>query len=62
MLFFADSGGKGCCQALLMGTVASVITAMLLLLNALNKAFHGGVGGLGVAMERSCGSSIRSSR
>jgi ABC-type multidrug transport system fused ATPase/permease subunit len=54
MLFFADSGERAVVQALLMGTVASVITAMLLLLNALNNPFHGGIGGLRpVAMERS---------
>jgi hypothetical protein len=36
-----------------MGTVASAITAMLLLLNSLNNPFHEGIGGLRpVAMER----------
>jgi ABC-type multidrug transport system fused ATPase/permease subunit len=53
MLFFADSGERAVVQALLMGTVVSVITAMLLLLNSLNNPFHNGFGGLRpVAMER----------
>ena len=54
MLFFADSGERATEQALLMGTVVSVLTSMLLLLNLLNNPFHDGVGGLQpVAMERS---------
>jgi ABC-type multidrug transport system fused ATPase/permease subunit len=53
MLFFADSGERAVVQALLMGTVASVITATLLLLNSLDNPFHEGTGGLRpVAMER----------
>jgi hypothetical protein len=53
MLFFADSGERAVVQGLMMGTVISVITAMLLLLTLLNDPFHGGVGGLRpVAMER----------
>src|SRR6476469_3880282 len=53
MLFFADSGERAVVQALLMGTVVSVITAMLLLLYALDNPFHKGIGGLRpVAMER----------
>jgi hypothetical protein len=53
MLFFADSGERAVVQALLMGTVVSVITALLLLLSLLNDPFHGGLGGLRpVAMER----------
>jgi hypothetical protein len=53
MLFFADSGERAVVQALLMGTVTSVITAMLLLLTSLNDPFHDGIGGLRpVAMER----------
>ncbi|MBB5791319.1 DUF4239 domain-containing protein [Jiangella mangrovi] len=53
MLFFADSGEAIQVQALLMGTVVSVITALLLLVQALNDPFHPGVGGLQpVAMER----------
>jgi hypothetical protein len=53
MLFFADSGEAAVVQALLMGTVVSVITALLLLVQALNDPFHQGIGGLRpVAMER----------
>lgn len=53
MLFFADSGERALVQALMMGTVVAVITAMLLLLNSLNNPFHNGIGGLRpVAMER----------
>jgi hypothetical protein len=53
MLFFADSGERAPVQALLMGTVVSVVTALLLLLNSLNNPFHAGIGGLKpVAMER----------
>ena len=53
MLFFADRGERAVTQALLIGTVVAVITAMLLLLNSLNNPFHDGVGGLRpVAMER----------
>jgi hypothetical protein len=53
MLFFADSGERAVVQAVLMGTVASVIVTMLLLLQFLDDPFHRGVGGLQpVAMER----------
>lgn len=53
MLFFADSGEAALVQALLMGTVVSVMTALLLLVQALNDPFHEGIGGLRpVAMER----------
>ncbi len=53
MLFFADSGERAVVQALLIGTVVAVITALLLLLNFLNNPFHDGIGGLRpVAMER----------
>lgn len=53
MLFFADSGEPALVQALLMGAVVSVMTALLLLVQALNDPFHEGVGGLRpVAMER----------
>jgi hypothetical protein len=53
MLFFADSGERAVVQGLMMGTVVSVITAMLLLLVALDHPFHQGLGGLRpVAMER----------
>lgn len=54
MLFFADSGERAVTQGVLMGTVVSVIVAMLLLLQFLDNPFHAGVGGLRpVAMERS---------
>ena len=53
MLFFADSGERALVQAVLMGTVASVIVSTLLLLQFLDNPFHEGVGGLRpVAMER----------
>ena len=53
MLFFADKGERAVVQALLMGTVVAVITAMLLLLYALDNPFHKGIGGLRpVAMQR----------
>ena len=54
MLFFADSGERAIVQGMLMGSVAAVITVLLLLLNGLDNPFHPGVGGLEpVAMERS---------
>jgi hypothetical protein len=53
-LFFADSGERAVVQALLMGSVASVIVLLLLLLHTLDDPFHSGVGGLKpVAMNRS---------
>lgn len=53
MLFFADIGERAVVQALMMGTVISVVTSMLLLLYALDNPFHKGIGGLRpVAMER----------
>jgi hypothetical protein len=53
MLFFADSGERAVVQAVLMGTVTSVIVSMLLLLQFLDNPFHEGVGGLQpTAMER----------
>jgi hypothetical protein len=53
MLFFADSGERAVTQAVLMGSVTSVIVTMLLLLSFLDNPFHTGVGGLQpVAMER----------
>jgi hypothetical protein len=53
MLFFADSGERAIVQALLMGTVTSVIVTMLILLQFLDDPFHGGVGSLQpAAMER----------
>jgi hypothetical protein len=45
-LFFADSGEHAVVQGLMMGSVVAVMTTLLLLLNALNHPFHGGVGGL----------------
>jgi hypothetical protein len=53
VLFFADSGERVVVQSLLMGSVISVITSTLLVLNSLNHPFHDSVGGLQpVAMER----------
>jgi hypothetical protein len=53
MLFFADSGEGAVTQAVLMGSVASVIVAMLLLIRFLDSPFHEGVGGVKpVAMQR----------
>ena len=53
MLLFADSGERAPVQAMLIGTVVAVITAMLLLLSFLNHPVHDGLGGLRpVAMER----------
>jgi hypothetical protein len=53
MLFFADPGERRVTQSMLMGSVAAVITMLLLLLAALDNPFHAGVGGLEpVAMER----------
>ncbi|MET0145494.1 MAG: hypothetical protein ABW328_12035 [Ilumatobacteraceae bacterium] len=53
ILFFADSGERAIVQAMLMGSVVAVITAMLLLLFSLDHPFHRGIGGLQpVAMER----------
>jgi hypothetical protein len=46
MLFFADSGERAVVQGLLMGTVVSVLVAMLVLLQFLNHPFHAGLGGL----------------
>jgi len=54
MLFFADRGERALVQGVLIGSVVSVITVLLLLLNGLDNPFHSGVGGLQpVAMERS---------
>ena len=53
VLFFADRSERAFVQAFLMGSVAATVTAMLLLLYALDHPFHDGVGGLRpVAMER----------
>jgi amino acid transporter len=53
MLFFADRAEGAITQAVLMGSVVSVIAAMLLLIRFLDSPFHSEVGGLRpVAMER----------
>jgi amino acid transporter len=53
MLFFADRAEGAVTQAVLMGSVVSVIVAMLLLIRFLDSPFHEGVGGVRpVAMER----------
>jgi hypothetical protein len=53
LLFFADSGERAVVQAMLMGSVVSVIMTMLLLLVFLDNPYNQGVGGLRpVAMER----------
>ena len=54
MLFFADRGERAIVQSVLIGSVVSVMAALMLLLNGLDAPFHDGVGGLRpVAMERS---------
>jgi hypothetical protein len=54
ILFFADRGERAVVQALLMGSVVSVMVSILLLLQFLDHPFHGGIGSLHpVAMERS---------
>ncbi len=54
MLFFADSAEGAVTQAVLMGSVAAVVSAMLLLIGFLDSPFNKGVGGVRpVAMERS---------
>ena len=54
MLFFADRGERAVVQGMLIGSVVSVMAALMLLLNGLDSPFHDGVGGLQpVAMERS---------
>jgi hypothetical protein len=53
LLFFADRAEGAGTQALLMGSVAAVITVMLLLLGFLDNPFGTGVGTLEpTAMER----------
>ena len=53
MLFFADSGERAKTQALLIGSVVSVVAATLLLLSFLDNPYYGGVGALEpVAMKR----------
>ena len=52
-LFFADSAEGAVTQGVLMGSVVSVIVAMLLLIRFLDSPFHEDVGGVKpVAMER----------
>jgi uncharacterized protein DUF4239 len=53
MLFFADSGEGPVTQAVLMGSVAAVLTVTLLVINALDAPYHPGLGQLRPgAMER----------
>ena len=53
MLFFADSGEGPVTQAVLMGSVAAVLTVTLLVIHALDTPFHPGLGQLRpAAMER----------
>ena len=53
-LFFADRGERAVSQGMLVGSVVSVMAALMLLLYALDNPFQNGVGGLKpVAMERS---------
>jgi Protein of unknown function (DUF4239) len=53
MLFFADRSEGALTQSVLMGSVATVIVAMLLLIRFLDSPFHEGIGGVRpVAMER----------
>jgi amino acid transporter len=53
LLFFADSAEGAGTQAVLMGSVAAVVVAMLLLIVFLDRPFHDGIGGVRpVAMER----------
>jgi hypothetical protein len=53
MLFFADSAERARTQALLMGSVATVVASLLLLINFLDNPLTDGVGGVQpVAMER----------
>jgi amino acid transporter len=53
MLFFADRAEGAITQAVLMGSVTSVIVVMLFLIRFLDSPFHAGVGGVRpVAMER----------
>jgi hypothetical protein len=53
MLFFADSGEGPVTQAVLMGSVAAVLTVTLLVIRSLDTPYHPGVGQLQpAAMER----------
>jgi hypothetical protein len=56
LLFFADRGEGAITQAVLMGSLVSVIAAMLLLIRFLDSPVHEGIGGVRpVAMERTLG-------
>jgi hypothetical protein len=56
MLFFADSAERAIVQAMMMGSVAIVITSTLLLLWFLDHPYNRSLGGLRpVAMERTLG-------
>ncbi len=46
MLFFADSGERALTQAMLMGSVTTVITTLLLLIVFFDRPFQDGVGGV----------------
>jgi hypothetical protein len=53
VFFFADSAERAVSQSVLMGSVASTLAAMLLLIQFLDSPFKEGVGGIQpVAMER----------
>jgi hypothetical protein len=53
MLFFADRGERAKTQALLIGSVVSVVAATMLLLSFLDNPYYGGVGALEpTAMKR----------
>jgi hypothetical protein len=53
MLFFADPGEGAVAQGVLMGSVATVVVSMLLLIAFLDSPFHRGIGGVRpAAMER----------
>ena len=53
MLLFADSGERAITQGAMMGTVAVLISTLLLLVAFLDDPYHDGVGGLQpVAMQR----------
>ena len=53
MLFFADQGERAITQAMLMGSVMSVMVLLLFLIQFLDNPLHPGLGGLRpVAMER----------
>ena len=56
MLFFADRSEGAVTQAVLMGSVTTVVVSMLLLITFLDSPFQKGIGGVRpVAMERTLG-------